>query len=244
MDCPTLAAPRCLTLASQGGLFPIRRIFCIGRNYEAHAREMGAIPQRSQPFFFQKSPEAVLAQQRPDESLSLCYPSATKNLQYEAELVVALGKGGREIDIKQAVQHIFGYAIGLDMTRRDLQTTLKEKRLPWDMAKNFEDAAPIGLLHPITTTGVLRRGLITLDLNGQRKQWGQLQQMIWSVDEMISALSRLVTLMPGDLLFTGTPAGVGSVHYLDSLCVTIEPLGRLEVTVNDANGYYGKQFVE
>ncbi|MBF0162544.1 MAG: fumarylacetoacetate hydrolase family protein [Magnetococcales bacterium] len=231
-----------LTVASREERFPIRRIFCIGRNYAEHAQEMGAVPERTHPFFFQKSPEAVLAQPHAGAVLSLCYPSATQDLQHEAELVVALGQGGREIAPEQAVQHIFGYAIGLDMTRRDLQAALKERRLPWDMAKNFEDAAPIGLLHPIAHTGELCQGEITLTVNGVCRQRGRLEEMIWSVNEIIAELSRLVTLLPGDLLFTGTPAGVGPLRCPDHVCVTLEPLGTLEVTVQDGQGHYARRF--
>ncbi|MBF0461158.1 MAG: fumarylacetoacetate hydrolase family protein [Magnetococcales bacterium] len=223
--------PICLTILPEGTLFPIRRIFCIGRNYEEHAREMGVVPERTMPFFFQKSPESVVAQHRLDEPLTIRYPPATTDLHYEAELVVALGQGGQNIAPAQALAHIFGYAIGLDMTRRDLQALLKERRWPWDMAKNFTDSAPIGVLHPIATTGELDHGRITLDVNGSRKQQGDIQQMIWSVNEMIAELSRMIALAPGDLLFTGTPAGVGRVTRQETLQIQIEPLGRLEVTV-------------
>lgn len=224
--------PTCLTIASQGLLFPIRRIFCIGRNYAEHAQEMGVAPERTTPFFFQKSPDAVVAQHRVGERLAISYPPATNDLQHEAELVVALGRGGHQIAPEEALHHIFGYAIGLDMTRRDLQSMLKERRWPWDMAKNFDDSAPIGILHPLAEVGEVVQGRITLAVNGVHRQSGDLAQMIWSVNEMVAALSRLVKLAAGDLLFTGTPAGVGNVVIGDQIQVSIEPLGHLEVTIN------------
>ncbi|MEO5339531.1 MAG: fumarylacetoacetate hydrolase family protein [Magnetococcus sp. MYC-9] len=233
--------PRCLTIVDQERRFPIRRIFCIGRNYAEHAREMGAAPATGHPFFFQKSPDAVVAQRHADELLTLCYPSATHDLQHEAELVVAIGRGGREIPPEAALAHIFGYAIGLDMTRRDLQRQFKEKGWPWDMAKNFTDSAPIGLLHPIEQTGELGRGCITLSVNGQRRQQGDLEQMIWPVPHMMAELSRLIELAAGDLLFTGTPAGVGRVVCQDRIRVTLDPLSSLEVTIHDAQGHYAQQ---
>lgn len=223
--------PSCLTVVSLTELFPIRRIFCIGRNYAEHALEMGVIPDRSMPFFFQKSPDSVVVQHRLGDPVAIRYPPATADFHHEAELVVALGVGGQNIVPDHAVHHIFGYAIGLDMTRRDLQAVLKEKRWPWDMAKNFDDSASIGVLHPIAETGALLRGRISLAVNGVNRQSGDLGQMIWSVNEMIAALSRLVKLAAGDLLFTGTPAGVGRVVVGDLISVTLEPLGHLEVTI-------------
>ncbi|MBF0159691.1 MAG: fumarylacetoacetate hydrolase family protein [Magnetococcales bacterium] len=230
--------PSCLTVVNRETLFPIRRIFCIGRNYAEHALEMGVTPERSKPFFFQKSPDVVVAQHRWQDEVVIDYPPATADLQHEVELVVALGLGGRDIAPEQAERHIFGYAIGLDMTRRDLQTLLKDKRWPWDMAKNFDDSAPIGVVHPMVETGELLQGAMTLSVNGVERQSGDLAQMIWSVNEMIAELSRLVTLAAGDLLLTGTPAGVGPVVPGDRIRATIASLGHLQVTVRQQSTYH------
>ncbi len=198
---------------------------------------MGVVAERAMPFFFQKSPDAVVAQHRSGDSVAIRHPSATRDLQHEVELVVALGEGGQNIAPEEAVRHVFGYAIGLDMTRRDLQTVLKERHWPWDMAKNFDDSAPIGVLHPIVETGELLQGRLSLTVNDVARQSGDLAQMIWSVNEMIAELSRLVKLAAGDLLFTGTPAGVGRVVAGDRIRAAIEPLGHLNVIIQQKNGF-------
>ncbi|WP_295458605.1 fumarylacetoacetate hydrolase family protein [uncultured Thiodictyon sp.] len=231
--------PNCLTVADSGLFFPIRRIFCIGRNYEEHALEMGAVPQRAMPFFFQKSPTFVVAQNHSGDKIEIRHPSATADLQYEVELVVALDTGGRDIAPERAAQHIFGYAIGLDMTRRDLQAVFKGNRWPWDMAKNFDDCAPIGVLHRKADVGEIRTGNMTLDVNARRRQTGNIDQMIWSVNEIISEISKLVELNPGDILFTGTPAGVGRVDDRDTLCATIDQLGSIHVTIKKIDRHPG-----
>ena len=195
-----------------GGRFPVRRIFCVGRNYAEHAREMGHDPDREPPFFFGKPADAVLT-----GGADLAYPLATGDLHFELELVVALGQGGTAIPVSEAAGCVWGAAVGLDMTRRDLQAEAKKLGRPWDMAKGFNHSAPIGDLLPIERAGPLDRGPLTLKVNGQLRQSGDLADMIWSVPEIVAALSNLVRLAPGDLIFTGTPAGVGAVGTGDVL---------------------------
>jgi fumarylpyruvate hydrolase len=195
-----------------GGLFPVRRIFCVGRNYAAHAREMGHDPDREPPFFFTKPADAILT-----GGADMPYPSATEDLHHEVELVVAIGTGGADIAAAGAAAHIWGYAVGLDMTRRDLQGEAKKLGRPWDMGKGFDHAAPIGELVPISKTGIIKTGAIQLTVNGRARQTGDLADLIWTVDEVIAALSRLVRLEPGDLIFTGTPEGVAAVRPGDML---------------------------
>lgn len=185
-----------------GGLFPVRRIYCVGRNYADHAREMGADPDREPPFFFSKPRDAVICVD------AVPYAPATKDLHHEVELVIALGGGGADLSPDEAGAMIFGAAVGVDLTRRDLQAAAKKAGRPWDMAKGFDASAPIGLVRPGPAPGV---GPITLSVDGDPRQSGDLSQMIWSNAEIISHLSRLVRLEPGDLVFTGTPAGVGAL---------------------------------
>ncbi len=204
--------------------FPVRRVFCIGRNYAAHAREMGADPTRDPPFFFTKWAEAVVP------SLSaIAYPPQTENYHYEAELVVAIGRGGHNIDPREAAAHIFGYACGLDMTRRDLQNAAKEKGRPWDTGKNVEQSAPIGLIH--ASHSLMTAGFITLRKNGEIKQSGDLADMIWPVADVIAYISRFYRLEPGDLIYTGTPEGVGPVVPGDRLTVSIAGLSDLDIII-------------
>jgi fumarylpyruvate hydrolase len=195
-----------------GGLFPVRRIFCVGRNYAAHAREMGHDPDREPPFFFTKPADAILT-----GGADMPYPTATKDLHHEVELVVAIGTGGADIPVDQAKAHIWGYAAGLDMTRRDLQGEAKKLGRPWDMGKGFDHSAPIGALVPAKELGKYAEGHILLNVNGVARQEGDIADMIWSVAEVIAALSRLVRLEPGDLIFTGTPEGVAAVKPGDVL---------------------------
>ncbi len=214
-----LAAPVLIPTAA-GGAFPVRRIYCIGRNYAEHAREMGADPEREAPFFFCKPADAVLT-----GDADLPYPPATEALHHEIELVVALRSGGADIAVDAALDHVWGYATGLDMTRRDLQAEAKKAGRPWDMAKGFDHSAPIGLLVPADRLPPPHRGAITLRVNGELRQQGDLSQMIWSVAESIAALSRLVRLASGDLIFCGTPSGVGSVRRGDQLEGKIDSVG-------------------
>lgn len=215
-----------------GQYFPVHRIYCVGRNYAEHAQEMG-YTGREPPFFFLKPADAVVPVPE-GQTGEIDYPSLTSNLHHEIELVVAIGKGGRGIRAADATQHIWGYAVGLDMTRRDLQSDMKKQGRPWCIGKGFEHSAPIGPLHPRAVTGPLERGAITLDVNGQRRQSGDLCDLIWNVAETIAELSRAWTLAPGDLIFTGTPAGVGAVQPGDQLDAAIEGLGHLRLRIDRA----------
>ncbi|MFC3338887.1 fumarylacetoacetate hydrolase family protein [Paracandidimonas soli] len=218
-----------LEVAGSSGRFPVRRIYCVGRNYAEHAREMGD-SGREAPFFFSKPADALLTI-KDGETGNMAYPSQTSDLHHEVELVAALGSGGVNLTPAQAQQAIWGYAVGLDMTRRDLQGAAKAKGRPWEPGKAFEQSAPIGPLHPAAATGDLQKGAITLSVNGQERQKGDLSDMIWSVAESIAHLSTLFELKAGDLIFTGTPAGVGAVVAGDELVASIEGLGELKVRI-------------
>ncbi|WP_299925784.1 fumarylacetoacetate hydrolase family protein [uncultured Pelagimonas sp.] len=211
-----------LAVAGDDARFPVRRIFCVGRNYAAHAREMGKDPDREPPFFFTKPADAVVA-----GGQSLPFPSRTQNLHYEAELVVCLGSGGANISEADALNHVWGYATGNDLTRRDMQAEAKKMGRPWDMAKGFDQSALIGPVHPVAKTGHFEKGTITLAVNGEEKQRGDLADMIWSVPEVISILSTYVALEAGDLIMTGTPAGVGALEPGDTCVVSIDGLPEL-----------------
>lgn len=191
-------------IAGRDERFPVHRIYCVGRNYADHAREMGTAVDREQPVFFLKSPTCLWTDATP-----LPYPPATRDLHHEVELVVALGRGGSDIPADAALRHVFGYALGLDLTRRDLQAIAKAKSLPWDSAKNFEAAAPIGAIRPSHGAWHPAAGTLTLEVDGAVRQRGDIADMIHTVPEIIAALSQLFTLVPGDLIYTGTPAGVG-----------------------------------
>jgi fumarylpyruvate hydrolase len=218
-----------LVPVSGGGQFPVHRIYCVGRNYAEHAQEMGHTG-REPPFFFLKPADVAVAV--PDgETGVIAYPTLTSNLHHEIELVVAIGTGGSGIRAADAPKHIFGYAIGLDMTRRDLQNEMKKQGRPWSIGKAFEQSAPLGPIHPKAATGELLRGAITLSVNGAARQKGDLSDLIWSVNETIEQLSAAWTLQPGDLIFTGTPAGVGAVARGDIMKGAIDGLGLLRVTV-------------
>jgi fumarylpyruvate hydrolase len=225
-----LAAPAAVTVPVQGGSsFPVHRIYCVGRNYVEHAQEMGHTG-REPPFFFLKPADAVLPVAEGQTGM-MDYPSLTKSLHHEIELVVAIGRGGRDISVDDAAQHIWGYAVGLDMTRRDLQGEMKKQGRPWCIGKAFEQSAPIGPIVPIARSGRLLKGAITLSVNGQPRQKGDLSQLIWSVNETIAHLSTAWLLQPGDLIFTGTPAGVGAVERGEVMEGHIEGLGSLRVAV-------------
>ena len=224
---PTVSLP-----VQGGGLFPVRRVYCVGRNYAEHAIEMGATG-REPPFFFMKPADALVAVAAGDTG-HIAYPSLTRNLHHEVELVVAIGVGGADIGVAEASRHIWGSAVGLDMTRRDLQNDMKKQGRPWEIGKAFEQSAPIGPIWPRTRTGDLTAGAITLDVNGQRRQTGDLKDLIWRVDETIAELSRAWRLAPGDLIFTGTPAGVGAVAPGERMVARIDGLGELVVQVDPA----------
>jgi fumarylpyruvate hydrolase len=223
-----IAAPPLTTLPVDGDQrrFPVRRVFCVGRNYAAHAREMGHDPDREPPFFFTKPADALVP-----GGGTIPYPPATSDLHHEVELVVALGKGGADIREAQALDHVFGYAVGIDLTRRDLQAEAKELRRPWDMAKAFDRSAPVSALRPAARIGHPERNPIRLLVNGKVRQQSTLAHHIWSVPETIAFLSRLVELAPGDLIFMGTPEGVAALHRGDQLDASIEGVADLRVTI-------------
>ncbi|TFW00519.1 FAA hydrolase family protein [Oxalobacteraceae bacterium OM1] len=211
-------------------VFPVRRIYCIGRNYAAHAREMGSDPNREPPFFFQKPSDAVQFV-TPGQTADHPYPPLTKNYHYEIELVAALNKGGRNIPIGEALNHVYGYAIGLDMTRRDLQRAMGDQKKPWEIGKSFDRSAPIGPIHPVAKVGHFTQGGIWLKVNGETKQSADLKMMIWSVAEQIAKLSEAFELMPGDIIYSGTPENVGPVVRGDLMEGHIDGLPNLSVRV-------------
>jgi fumarylpyruvate hydrolase len=227
-----IAAPKINSIPVEGDSrrFPVNRIYCVGRNYADHAREMGHDPDREPPFFFLKPTDAVVVV-NPGETASLPYPSLTANLHHEIELVVAIGKAGKNIAIEHASDHIAGYAVGLDMTRRDLQIKMREQGRPWEIGKAFDYAAPIGMLHLKSETGEMVSGDINLTVNGEVKQHSNISHLIWSVNETIANLSTLFELHPGDLIFSGTPDGVGSVKPGDTMLGAIQGLSPLSVKV-------------
>lgn len=208
-----------------GGAFPVRRVYCIGRNYAAHAVEMGHDPDREPPFFFQKNPNNL------DSTGEFPYPPHSNDVHHEVELVVALKSGGTNIPLDQALNHVWGYAVSLDMTRRDLQGEAKKLGRPWEIGKAFERSGPVGPLHAADKIGHLSQGRIALTVNGALKQEGDLNQMIWKVPEMISYLSEYFELQAGDVIMSGTPAGVGAVVRGDTMEATIDGLGSLVVKV-------------
>ena len=205
--------------------FPVRRIYCVGRNYNDHVVEMGDVPGREPPFFFQKPADAVLLDG------NFPYPTASRDVHHEVELVVALHSGGSNIAPSDASQHVHGYAVGIDMTRRDLQAAAKKASRPWEIAKAFDHSAPLSEIMPKSDTGVFERAEISLDVNGVQRQNSDISQMIWSVPEIISELSKLFELHAGDLIFTGTPSGVGPVQPGDTLHAAIEQVGELTLRV-------------
>jgi fumarylpyruvate hydrolase len=210
--------------------FPVRHVFCVGRNYAEHVKEMGGDATKEPPFFFTKAADAIVAVVPPAVG-RIAYPMATRNLHHELELVVAIGRSGAKVAAADAQALVFGYAVGLDMTRRDLQNEMREKKRPWDIGKSFAQAAPIAPISPVAQTGVLARGEVTLRVNGETRQHGDLSDMIWDVPHMIEFLSRLYRLEPGDLIFTGTPSGVGPVVAGDRLEGRIANLTPLSVEI-------------
>jgi fumarylpyruvate hydrolase len=208
--------------------FPVKRIFCVGRNYADHAREMGHDPNREPPFFFMK-PASALVEAFPEANATIPYPSKTKDLHHEIELVVCIGTGGANISVADALNHVWGYTVGLDMTRRDLQGEAKKAQRPWEMGKAFDQSAPTGKVRPASEIGHPKAGKIELSVNGAVKQSGNLDQQIWQVDETISVLSEYVSLEPGDLIFTGTPAGVGPCVAGDLLQGHIDAIAALQL---------------
>jgi fumarylpyruvate hydrolase len=220
-----------LAVAGRDERFPVNRVFCVGRNYAAHAREMGKDPDREPPFFFMKPAAAVVdVTRRP----SVPYPTKTRNYQHEIELVVAIGQGGRDIAIADALQHVYGYAVGLDMTRRDLQLEARDKGRPWEFGKSFAGSAPIGALHRVQEVGHPGAAAITLTVNGQPRQASDIAKLIWSVSECIAYLSAYEALEPGDLIMTGTPEGVNAVVAGDTMRGAVAGLGAIEVRVEEA----------
>ena len=217
-----------LAIANSDERIAVNRVFCVGRNYAAHAREMGKDPDREAPFFFMKPSSAVVDAAAP---VSVPYPPQTKNYHHEIELVVVLGKGGRNIPAEQALDHVYGYAVGLDMTRRDLQLEARDKGRPWEFGKSFSQSAPIGAVHRAADIGHPAEAAISLTVNGQARQSSDIAKLIWSVAESIAVLSEFEELQPGDVLMTGTPEGVNAVVAGDVMLGAIAGLGQIEVRV-------------
>lgn len=224
---PTVPA---LPIADSSDLFPVRRVYCVGRNYAAHAREMGGDPTREPPFFFMK-PADALQPVPAGRAIDHPYPPKTGNYHFEIELVVALAKGGRDIPVSEALEHVYGYAVGLDMTRRDLQDEAKQLRRPWELGKAADLSGPVGPLLPASRIGHPGAGAISLTVDGEAKQKADLSDMIWSVAEQISYLSSYFELAPGDIIFSGTPDGVGPVMKGQTMTGAIEGLGEIRLRV-------------
>ncbi len=216
-----------VTIAGTQDRFPVRRIYCVGRNYASHVREMGHDPDRDLPFFFMKPPDAVV-----ESGGSVKYPPKTSNLHHEMELVAAIGKAGADIGVDEANDYIWGYAVGVDLTRRDLQEDAKNQGRPWDAGKGFDESAPISALHPAAKIGHPTSGRIWLEVNEKNRQDSDIEMMIWSVPEIVSHLSGLFILHPGDLIFTGTPAGVGPVHAGDRIMGGVDGVDTLIIDIN------------
>jgi len=223
-------APTFIPIANSTQQFPVRRIYCIGRNYAAHAREMGSDPTREPPFFFQKPTDAI-QYIAPDQVVAHPYPSLTKNYHYEVELVAALKSGGKDISIERALEHVYGYALGLDMTRRDLQRMLGDQKKPWEIGKSFDRSAPIGPIYPVSAIGSFSKESISLAVNGVMKQRATLDQMIWSVAEQISKLSEANELFAGDIIYSGTPENVGPVVRGDIILCKLDRMPDLSIKI-------------
>ncbi|MBY4946830.1 fumarylacetoacetate hydrolase family protein [Cupriavidus respiraculi] len=221
------------SVAVAGGTarFPIRRVFCVGRNYAAHAREMGKDPDREPPFFFTKPADAVV----PAEG-TVAYPPLTDNLHHEIEMVVAISKGGSDIAVDGALEHVWGYGVGVDLTRRDLQDVAKKMSRPWDWSKAFDASGPCGPLHPVSAVGHPAQGRIWLAVNGEVRQEGDLNELIWPVADVIAYISQSVALAPGDLIFTGTPAGVGRIEPGDKVTGGVAGLADIAFTMGQRQG--------
>ncbi|SSW66789.1 Fumarylpyruvate hydrolase [Achromobacter veterisilvae] len=224
------AAPVAVPVAGSQDRFPVRRVYCVGRNYAAHAREMGFDPDREPPFFFCKPADAVVPVAE-GSTLSLPYPPETANLHYEIELVAAIGRGGADIPVEQALEHVWGYAVGLDMTRRDLQMKMREAGRPWELGKAFDQSGPIGPLYPASAVKDIHKAGIWLQVNGADKQRSDIGKLIWSIAETVSYLSRYFRLEAGDLIYTGTPEGVGPVVRGDKMVGGVDGLGTLSVQI-------------
>lgn len=222
-----IAIPNPVELSVEGGeRFPVRRVYCVGRNYRAHAVEMGIDPDREAPFFFTKPADAVVP-----SGTVVAYPPRTADYQHEIELVVAIGQTGRDVPVDRAHELVFGYAVGLDMTRRDLQIEARKAGRPWDMGKAFDQSAPCGTIRPASGDALLAEGAISLTVNGEIRQSSDIALLIWNVAEVIADLSTYVELAPGDLIFTGTPEGVGPVERGDRLVGRIDGLADLDITI-------------
>lgn len=217
-------------VAGSDAEFPVRRVYCVGRNYAAHAREMGFDPDREPPFFFCKPDNAIVVV-KPGRTVEIPYPPQSNNYQHEIELVVAIGKGGANIAVEQALDHVWGYAVGLDMTRRDQQFAMRDKGRPWEAGKAFDNSAPIGELYPAATIGHLRDASIWVQVDGKDRQRSNISHLIWSIPEVIANLSSLFTLKPGDLIYTGTPEGVGQVQRGQVMTGGIDGLGEIQIKV-------------
>ena len=217
-------------IAGSDALFPVRRIYCVGRNYAAHAREMGFDPDREPPFFFCKPDNAIVVVPS-GQTVSIAYPSQSADFQHEIELVVAIGKAGRDIPVENANAHVFGYAVGLDMTRRDLQLRARDKGRPWELGKAFDESAPIAPIHPVSAVGHPTQGAVWVQVDGADRQRSDIAKLIWSVPEVIANLSTFFELRPGDLIYTGTPEGVGKVERGQTMTGGIDGLGTLSVKV-------------
>ena len=223
-DVPQVTVP----IHGTDDVFPARRVYCVGRNYAAHAREMGFDPDRDPPFFFCKPADALLYC-APGETVDMPYPSRSENLHHEIELVVAIGGSGTDVSVEDANSLVFGYAVGLDMTRRDLQLALRDKGRPWEAGKAFDSSAPIGPIHRVADTGILDAGEISVAVNGQMRQQSDLTHLIWSIPEVIANLSTLFALKAGDLIYTGTPEGVGAVERGDVMTGKAVGVGEISV---------------
>ncbi|HWH83806.1 MAG TPA: fumarylacetoacetate hydrolase family protein [Burkholderiaceae bacterium] len=223
---PTVAVP----IAGSGAQFPVRRIYCVGRNYAAHAREMGFDPDREPPFFFCKPADALVVVP-PGETVTIAYPPKSSDFQHEIELVAAIGTAGRDIPVERANEHVFGYAVGLDMTRRDLQLAARDKGRPWELGKAFDESAPIAPIHTAASIGHPVRGAVWVQVDGADRQRSDIDKLIWSVPEVIANLSGFFELRPGDLIYTGTPEGVGQVERGQTMRGGIDGLGTLQVRV-------------
>ena len=215
-----------VAVAGTAARFPVRRIFCVGRNYAAHAREMGKDPDREPPFFFMKPADTVV-----DDGATIPYPPETKNLHYEMELVVAISQGGENITAGDALAHVYGYGCGLDMTRRDLQFAARDMGRPWDWGKGFDNSAPCAPIQDLRRTGHANSGRIWLAVNGTVKQDADLAELIWPVPDIIAFISASMSLCPGDLIFTGTPAGVGPVVAGDKITGGIDGVGEIAISI-------------
>lgn len=215
-----------VAVAGSSARFAVRRIFCVGRNYAAHAREMGKDPDREPPFFFMKPADAVV-----DDGATIPYPPETKNLHYEMELVVAIGRGGADIAPEKALDHVWGYGVGIDLTRRDLQNAAKDLGRPWDWGKGFDFSAPIAPLRPVKEVGNPEAGRIWLAVNGTVKQDSDISKLIWPIADVIAICSRSMTLKPGDLIMTGTPEGVGAVVSGDVITGGVDGVGEMRISI-------------